>query len=145
MTKAGQVAASILDEIAPLVYPGSSTGKIDDFIRDRIEELGVTSATIGYKGYQHASCISVNHVVCHGIPSDGKTLKNGDIINIDVTVIKDGYHGDTSKMFHVGTPKPALERLVNITQECLYKAIDIVKPGITTGDIGFNNLNILIQ
>lgn len=89
MHEAGRVAATILDEVGPLVVPGVTTGALDDFIRRRVEETGSTSATIGYRGYQHASCISVNHVVCHGIPGD-KMLADGDILNIDVTVIVDG-------------------------------------------------------
>ena len=94
MHAAGRVAARILDEIAEHVFPGQTTAEIDRIIEDKINALGVTSATIGYRGYKHASCISVNHVVCHGIPSD-KTLKDGDILNIDVTVIVDGWFGDT--------------------------------------------------
>src|SRR5690606_20887060 len=89
MRKAGAMASQILDEVGPLVEPGATTAALDDFIRNRVTELGATSATIGYRGYQHASCISVNHVVCHGIPGQ-KTLKDGDILNIDVTVIVDG-------------------------------------------------------
>ena len=91
---------------------------------------------IGYIGYEKTICSSVNNVICHGIPDNNKVLKNGDIVNIDVTVIKDGWYGDTSKMFLVGKCKPHNERLVRVTQECLYKAIEIVKPGICLGDIG---------
>ncbi|MQH89293.1 M24 family metallopeptidase, partial [Escherichia coli] len=101
MRKAGAVASQILDEVGPLVRPGVTTGALDDFITRRVTELGVTSATIGYRGYEHASCISVNHVVCHGIPGD-KVLANGDILNIDVTVIVDGWYGDTSRMYVAG-------------------------------------------
>ncbi len=97
MHRAGQVAAGILDRVAALVEPGTTTEILDDFIRAEVERLGVISATIGYRGYQHASCISVNHVVCHGIPGP-KVLKDGDILNIDVTVIVDGWFGDTSRM-----------------------------------------------
>ena len=97
MHRAGALAASILDEIAPMILPGVSTGEIDDKITKLVEDAGATSATIGYKGYQHASCISVNHVVCHGIPGE-KRLKEGDILNVDVTVIVDGWFGDTSRM-----------------------------------------------
>ena len=103
MHKAGALAAQILDEVGALVQPGTTTGVIDDFIRNRVAETGATSATIGYRGYQHASCISVNHVVCHGIPGE-KVLKDGDILNIDVTVIVDGWYGDSSRMYVAGTP-----------------------------------------
>jgi methionyl aminopeptidase len=97
MHRAGRLAAEILDSVAPLVAPGVMTEALDDFIRAEVERAGATSATIGYRGYQHASCISVNHVVCHGIPGP-KVLKDGDILNIDVTVILDGWYGDTSRM-----------------------------------------------
>ena len=103
MHTAGRVAAEILDEIVTSVFPGQTTGKIDSIIEELIRDKNVESGTIGYRGYQHASCISVNHVVCHGIPSD-KILKEGDILNIDVTVIKDGWYGDTSRMYVAGQP-----------------------------------------
>lgn len=135
MHKAGAVAAQILDEIGPMVEPGMTTGALDDFIRNRIDELGVTSATIGYRGYQHASCISVNHVVCHGIPSD-KALKNGDILNIDVTVIVDGWYGDTSRMFVAGKAPIKAQRLIQVTYDSLMKGIEVVRPGATFDDIG---------
>lgn len=135
MHRAGKVAAEILDLIGPRVYPGASTGEIDQFIEDQIRARGVDSATIGYKGYQHASCISVNHVVCHGIPSD-KALRDGDILNIDVTVIVDGWHGDTSRMYIAGEPSRKAERLVNVTHDALMVGIAAVKPGNRFGDIG---------
>lgn len=135
MRKAGAVAAQILDEVGPLVEPGISTGALDAFITRRIEELGVTSATIGYRGYQHASCISVNHVVCHGIPGD-KLLQNGDILNIDVTVIVDGWFGDTSRMYVAGKPSIKAQRLIQVTHDALMKGIEVVRPGATFGDIG---------
>jgi methionyl aminopeptidase len=135
MQKAGAVAAQILDEVIPMVEPGQTTGAIDDFIRNRVTELGSTSATIGYKGYQHASCISVNHVVCHGIPGD-KRLKDGDILNIDVTVIVDGWYGDTSRMFVAGKLPRRAERLIQVTHDSLMRGIEAVKPGNTFGDIG---------
>lgn len=135
MHAAGQVTAQILDEVAEHVFPGQTTGAIDDFIRKRVEELGTTSATIGYKGYQHASCISVNHVVCHGIPGD-KKVKDGDILNIDVTVIKDGWFGDSSRMYVAGKMSRKAERLVQVTHDALMKGIEAVKPGNTFGDIG---------
>ena len=101
MRRAGALAAQILDDVADLVVPGVTTDALDQFITRAVEAAGATSATIGYKGYQHASCISVNHVVCHGIPGD-KVLKDGDILNIDVTVIVDGWYGDTSRMYVAG-------------------------------------------
>ncbi len=135
MHKAGRLAAQILDEIGEFVYPGQSTSEIDKIIEDKVNQLGAKSATIGYKGYEHASCISINHVVCHGIPSD-KKLKDGDILNIDVTVIYDGWYGDTSRMFVAGNLTRKAERLIQITHDALYKGIDTVKPGATFGDIG---------
>jgi methionyl aminopeptidase len=135
MHKAGRVAAEILDMVAPLVKPGLTTGEIDEVIRAEIERRGVTSATIGYKGYQHASCISVNHVVCHGIPG-AKSLADGDILNIDVTVIVDGWYGDTSRMYVAGNLPRKAERLIEVTHEALMRGIAAVKPGNTFGDIG---------
>ncbi len=135
MHKAGELAARILDGIAEHVFPGQTTGEIDQIITKMVEEAGATSATIGYKGYQHASCISVNHVVCHGIPGD-KKLKDGDILNIDVTVIVDGWFGDTSRMFVAGKLPRKAERLIQVTHDALFKGIEMVKPGNTFGDIG---------
>ena len=135
MHKAGRLAAQLLDEVAEHVFPGQTTGAIDDFIRNRIEEENAISATIGYKGYQHATCISVNHVVCHGIPGD-KKLKDGDILNIDVTVIVDGWYGDTSRMYVAGKLSRKTERLIQVTHDALMLGIEMVKPGNTFGDIG---------
>ncbi len=135
MHAAGRVAATILDEVGALVQPGATTGELDDFIRARVEASGSTSATIGYRGYQHASCISVNHVVCHGIPGD-KVLADGDILNIDVTVIVDGWYGDSSRMYVAGTPGVKARRLIEVTHDSLMKGIDAVRPGATFGDIG---------
>ncbi len=135
MQAAGKVAATILDEIAEHVFPGQTTGEIDRIITQKVDESGSKSATIGYKGYQHASCISVNHVVCHGIPGD-KRLKDGDILNIDVTVIVDGWYGDTSRMYVAGNIGRKAERLVQVTHDALFKGIEAVKPGNTFGDIG---------
>lgn len=135
MHAAGELAARILDEIAPHVFPGQTTGELDRIITARVEEAGATSATIGYKGYKHASCISVNHVVCHGIPGD-KILKDGDILNIDVTVIVDGWYGDTSRMYVAGKLSRKAERLVQVTHDALFKGIEAVRPGNTFGDIG---------
>jgi len=135
MHKAGQVAARILDDIAEHVVPGVSTATLDALIEGKVTEYGSTSATIGYRGYQHASCISVNHVVCHGIPGD-KKLKDGDILNIDVTVIVDGWFGDTSRMYVAGKLSRKTERLIQVTHDALFKGIEAVKPGNTFGDIG---------
>ena len=136
MHKAGALAAQILDEVGALVQPGTTTGVIDDFIRNRVAETGATSATIGYRGFQHASCISVNHVVCHGIPGE-KVLKDGDILNIDVTVIVDGWYGDSSRMFVAGTPSVKAKRLIQVTHDALMRGIEAVRPGATFGDIGW--------
>ncbi|MCG6884314.1 MAG: type I methionyl aminopeptidase [Silicimonas sp.] len=136
MHRAGELAARILDEIAGMIEPGQTTGAIDAAITSKVEEAGAKSATIGYKGYQHASCISVNHVVCHGIPSE-KRLKDGDILNVDVTVIVDGWYGDTSRMYVAGKLSRKAERLIQVTHDALFKGIEAVKPGNTFGDIGF--------
>ena len=149
MHKAGALAARILDEVADHVYPGQTTGEIDRMIEQKVTEAGATSATIGYKGYQHASCISVNHVVCHGIPGDkirkwkndthardDDALKDGDILNVDVTVVVDGWYGDSSRMFVAGKPKPYAEKLIQVTHDSLFKGIEAVRPGNTFGDIG---------
>jgi len=135
MRKAGQLAASILDEIAPMVQPGVTTAAIDDKVRELMLAGGSVPATLGYRGYTHSCCISINHVVCHGIPSE-KTLKNGDIVNIDVTPLLDGWHGDTSRMYFVGDVPLKARRLVDVTYECLMLGIDQAKPGNHLGDIG---------
>ncbi len=137
MRVAGQLAAEVLDMIGTHVQPGVSTGELDRICHDHIvNKQQAIPAPLNYNGFPKSICTSVNHVICHGIPSDGKILKSGDIINIDVTVIKDGFHGDTSKMFCVGQVPDHAKRLINVTQECLYKAIDLVRPGCTLGDIG---------
>ena len=137
MRIAGQLAAEVLEMITPFVVPGVSTEDLDrrcyEFI---VNEQKAIPANVGYNGFEKTICSSVNQVICHGIPSNKKILKDGDILNIDVTVIRDGWHGDTSKMFLVGKTQPHNERLVKVTQECLYKAIDVVKPGAHLGDIG---------
>ena len=135
MANAGRVAATILDDIIPYVTVGQTTGEIDRVITEMVTAHGAKSATIGYKGYRHASCISINHVVCHGIPGD-KKLKNGDILNIDVTVIVDGWYGDTSRMYVAGKAPRKAERLIDVTHDALLKGIEAVKPGNTFGDIG---------
>ncbi|HEX9857219.1 MAG TPA: type I methionyl aminopeptidase [Paracoccaceae bacterium] len=135
MHVAGRVAAEILDAVGPLVQPGVTTAALDDFITEEVRRRGVISATIGYKGYKHASCISVNHVVCHGIPGS-KVLADGDILNIDVTVLVEGWFGDTSRMYVAGALGRKAERLIQITHDALMKGIEAVKPGNTFGDIG---------
>lgn len=136
MHAAGTVAAQILDDIAAFVQPGVSTAEIDRRIEDMVQAHGAKSATIGYRGYQHASCISINHVVCHGIPGP-KLLKDGDILNIDVTVIVDGWYGDTSRMYVAGSLSRKAERLIQVTHDALMLGIEAVKPGNTFGDIGY--------
>lgn len=136
MRVAGQLAASVLEMIEPYVNAGTSTKELEQICRQYIvEDLKAIPSTLNHYGFPACICTSINHVVCHGIPSE-KKLKNGDIINIDVTVQKDGYIGDTSKMFLVGNIKPFAKKLVEVTQECLYKAISIVRPGAHLGDIG---------
>lgn len=136
MRVAGRLAASVLEMIGEHVQPGITTGELNDICHDYIvNTLEAIPAPLNYKGFPKSICTSVNHVICHGIPGP-KKLKKGDIINIDVTVIKDGYHGDTSKMFFIGKPSIMAERLTRITQECMYRAIKLVKPGATLGDIG---------
>lgn len=135
MNRAGRLAATILDDIAEHVVVGQRTSEIDRVITDLIDQANAKSATIGYKGYQHASCISVNHVVCHGIPGD-KKLKDGDILNVDVTVIVDGFYGDTSRMYVAGKLGRKAERLIQVTHDALMKGIEVARPGNTFGDIG---------
>ena len=137
MRVAGKLAAEVLEMIGEHVVAGVSTGELDRICHDFIVKAQkAIPAPLNYNGFPKSICTSVNHVICHGIPSDEKTLKSGDIINIDVTVIKDGFHGDTSKMFFVGKTPDHAKRLVRVTQECLYKAIELVRPGIKLGDIG---------
>ncbi|MCV6611875.1 MAG: type I methionyl aminopeptidase [Amphritea sp.] len=136
MRVAGRLAAEVLEMIEPYVKPGVTTDELNQICHDYIvNEQDAIPAPLNYHGFPKSICTSVNHVVCHGIPND-KNLKNGDIINVDITVIKDGYHGDTSKMFYVGKVPPHAERLCEITLECLYKGMELVKPGARLGDIG---------
>ena len=135
MRRAGRIAAETLDALVPLVVPGVSTGELDDFVRDAITAAGAIPINIGYKGYAHATCISVNHVVCHGIPG-AKILAEGDILNIDLTAVLDGWHGDTSRMFVVGEAPLKARRLVEVTYECMMMGIEQAVPGNTLGDIG---------
>ena len=158
MRTAGRLAASVLDMIGAYVAPGVTTDELDRICHDFIVgELKAIPAPLNYSNapgqppFPKSICTSVNHVVCHGIPSEHKVLKRGDVLNIDVTVIKDGYHGDTSKMYFVGEPSVLARRLVEITQECLYRGIRAVRPGAHLGDIGHaiqsyaeaNNLSVV--
>jgi len=136
MRVAGRLAARVLEYIEPHVRPGISTESLNEICHRFItEDLQAIPAPLNYRGFPKSICTSINHVVCHGIPGP-KKLKDGDIINIDITVIKDGFHGDTSKMFLVGEPPVRAKRLVEITHECLWQAIRMVRPGIRLGDIG---------
>jgi methionyl aminopeptidase len=142
MRIAGRLAAEVLDYVTPFVKPGVTTGELDKLCHDYMVNVQKTIpaplnyAPPGHTPYPKSICTSVNHQICHGIPGD-KVLKNGDIVNIDVTVIKDGYHGDTSRMFFVGAPSIQAKRLCDITYDCMWLGIDQVKPGATLGDIGY--------
>jgi len=136
MRVAGRLAAEVLDMIVPHVKAGITTDELDKICHDYIiNEQHAIPAPLNYNGFPKSICTSVNHQVCHGIPSQ-KVLKDGDIINIDITVIKDEYHGDTSKMFSIGKPSILADRLIKVTQECLYMGIEMIKPGAHFGDIG---------
>ncbi len=136
MRAAGRCAAELLDMIGAHIAPGVSTDEIDAICHDfQVNRQGTTPAPLGYKGFPKSVCTSVNHVVCHGIPSD-KRLKNGDIINVDVTPIKDGWHGDSSRMFFVGSPSVQARRVVEVSFAALWRGIDLVRPGARLGDIG---------
>jgi methionyl aminopeptidase len=136
MRAAGRLAASVLDMIEPFVQPGATTDELDKRCHDYIvDELKSIPANLNYRGFPKTICTSVNHVVCHGIPGD-KRLKSGDIINIDVTVIRDGFHGDTSRMYFVGTPSVLAKRLTAACHEAMWEGIKVVKPGAHLGDIG---------
>jgi methionyl aminopeptidase len=141
MRLAGRLASEVLDFIAPHVKPGVSTGELDRLCHDyMVNEQGTTPAPLnyappGYRPFPKSICTSVNHQVCHGIPGD-RVLKNGDVLNIDITVIKHGFHGDTSRMFYVGEPSIAARRLCDVTFECMWLGIDQIRPGASLGDIG---------
>ncbi|HKQ30345.1 MAG TPA: type I methionyl aminopeptidase [Burkholderiales bacterium] len=136
MRVAGRLAADVLAMIGPHIKPGVTTGELDQICHDYIINVQkAIPAPLNYKGFPKSICTSVNHQVCHGIPGD-KKLKKGDIVNVDITVIKDGYHGDTSRMFFVGEPSVQARRLVQITKECMLKGIELVRPGVRLGDIG---------
>ncbi len=137
LRQAGQLAADVLAMIAPHVVPGVSTDRLDQICHDYIVDvLGATPANLGYQGYPKTILTSVNQVVCHGIPSPDKILKKGDIVNVDVAIIKDGWYGDTSRMMFVGTPSPLARRLVTTTYDALRAGIRQVRPGATLGDVG---------
>ena len=135
MRKAGKLVAECLDMLVGEVKPGVTTAYLDKLVEAFVNDHGAISATINYRGYRHASCISINHVICHGIPGE-RALREGDIANIDVTLILDGWHGDHSRMFVAGKPKRKAERLMDVTYEALMAGIAAVKPGARFGDIG---------
>lgn len=136
MRVAGRLAADVLDMIAPHIQPGITTDELDRLCHDYIVNTQqAIPANVGYHGFPKTLCTSVNHVVCHGIPND-KQLKHGDIVNLDITVIKDGFHGDTSKMYFVGESSVLARRLVQVTHDAMLTGIDMVKPGVRLGDIG---------
>jgi len=137
MRVAGRLAAEVLEMLVPHVKPGVSTEDIDRIAYEHIVNVQkAIPANVGYRGFPKTLCTSVNHVICHGIPNPGKLLKDGDIVNIDVTVIKDGWHGDTSRMYFVGQPSVLAKRLVDTTLEAMLLGIEQVRPGATLGDIG---------
>ena len=136
MRAAGQLAAATLDMIAPHVRPGVSTLDLDRLCHDFMRDHGAVPATLGYRGYQHSSCTSINHVVCHGIPGD-RRLVDGDVLNIDVTVVLNGWHGDTSRMYAAGQPSTRATKLMDITYAALMRGVAAVKPGATLGDVGY--------
>ena len=136
MRRAGKLAAECLDMLTPHVVPGVVTDHLDTLAREFILDHGAIPACLGYRGYTRTTCISPNHIVCHGIPGE-RTLRDGDIANIDVTVIVDGWHGDTSRMYGVGAVAPRAKRLIDVTYEALDRGLAAVKPGARTGDIGF--------
>jgi methionyl aminopeptidase len=135
LRKAGRFAAECLDAVTELARPGVTTQEIDDFIFRYAVDRGAYPATLNYRGYNKSVCTSINHVVCHGIPND-KPLREGDIVNIDVTFVLDGWYGDSSRMYPIGEVKRAAERLIDVTYESLLRGIAAVRPGKTTGDIG---------
>lgn len=134
MRRAGELCARTLDHITPHVQPGVTTQEIDDLVREFVVAGGGVPATLGYRGYTHSTCISINHVVCHGIPSE-RMFKDGDIVNVDVTVIVDGWHGDSSRMYLAGDVPVKAKRLVDVTYECLMLGIEQARPGNTMGDV----------
>lgn len=136
MREAGRLAAELLDYLTPYVKPGVNTLELNDIAEEWTQKHGAKSAPLGYHGFPKSICTSVNEVVCHGIPNAKQILREGDIINIDVTPLLDGYHGDTSRTFFIGEPSAIARKLVEVTEECLYRGIAEVKPGARIGDIG---------
>ena len=136
MHKAGALAAEVLDMITEHVEIGVTTASLDDLMHEYILAKGATPAPLNYRGFPKSTCISLNHVVCHGIPTPKRKLQSGDIRNIDVTVILDGWYGDTSRMYAVGKTSKLAQRLMDVTYDCLMRGIDVVRPGATIGDIG---------
>jgi methionyl aminopeptidase len=134
MRRAGRLAATILDELVAHIVPGVTTGEIDDIVNRMTLDAGAVPATLGYRGYTRSCCTSINHVVCHGIPGE-KALKDGDIVNVDVTPLLNGWHGDTSRMFLVGDVALKARKLVDVTYECLMLGLEQAKPGNRLGDI----------
>ncbi len=136
MRQAGKLAAQLLEHLGTMVQPGISTHELDQEAEKWTQAHGAKSAPLGYHGFPRSICTSVNEVICHGIPNKKQILRDGDIINIDVTPTLDGYHGDTSKTFLVGNPSPEAKKLVEVTEECMYRGINVVRPGGRIGDIG---------
>src|SRR5437660_12845498 len=136
MRKAGRLVAECLDVLVPEVKPGVTTDRIDRLVFEFAMDHGAVPATLMYRGYTKSTCTSINHVVCHGIPND-KPLKEGDIVNVDVTLILDGWHGDSSRMYTIGEVPRRAERLVDVTYEAMMRGISAIKPNATTDDIGF--------
>ena len=135
MRRAGRLVAEVLDYIAPKIAPGVTTNDIDAMVYEFAHDHGAMPATLMYRGYTKSTCISINHVVCHGIPND-KPLREGDILNVDVTLILDGWHGDSSRMYAAGEIPRRAERLIEVTHEALMRGVKAIRPGGTTGDIG---------
>jgi methionyl aminopeptidase len=135
MRKAGGLVAACLDMLVPEIGPGVTTDRIDRIVFEFGMDHGARPATLMYRGYTKSTCTSINHVVCHGIPND-KPLKEGDIVNVDVTLILDGWHGDSSRMYPIGEIPRRAERLIDVTYDAMMKGIDVIRPGATTGDIG---------
>lgn len=134
--RAGRLAAEVLDYMTEFVVPGVSTGKLDRLAHSFITKANARPAPLNYKGFPKSICTSVNHVICHGIPSDRKILQNGDILNIDVTVELEGWYGDSSRMYAAGRPSRLAQRLMSVTYDCLMRSIEVAKPGLHLGDLG---------
>jgi methionyl aminopeptidase len=136
MRRAGRLAAEVLDHVTSFVKPGVSTGELDRVCHEFIMAAGAIPSPLGYRGFPKSICASVNHVVCHGIPDERKKLENGDVVNLDITVTLDGWHGDSSRMYFVGNVGVKARRLSDVTYEAMMRGIEVVKPGATVGDIG---------